>query len=45
LIGQHNGEVFRDLLGLSEDRYRELLDAGAIAAQTEMASQVETEEP
>jgi crotonobetainyl-CoA:carnitine CoA-transferase CaiB-like acyl-CoA transferase len=45
LIGQHNEEIFRDLLGLSEDRYRELLHSGAIAAQTEMATQVETEEP
>jgi CoA:oxalate CoA-transferase len=29
-IGQHNAEVYRDLLGYSDDQVRDLAEAGAI---------------
>jgi crotonobetainyl-CoA:carnitine CoA-transferase CaiB-like acyl-CoA transferase len=32
LLGQHNEQVFGGLLGLSEDRYRDLVASGAITA-------------
>jgi crotonobetainyl-CoA:carnitine CoA-transferase CaiB-like acyl-CoA transferase len=33
LLGQHNEKVFGGLLGISEDRYRELVASGAITAR------------